>query len=129
MDGFPSSFSLRFWPWKLNNPAGVDAKDASDLYNRIMKQPAGFLACLCSDAVPERFLLKLFCFPLHLRSKVNHDISKYVVIYQGDGNSRKPLSNDDETFVALSEGLKVHGEENTEDISLRYVFVTFIILL
>ena len=43
------------------NLAGVDAGDVSDLARRSMKQRAGFLACMCRDVLPERYLLKLFC--------------------------------------------------------------------
>ncbi|PFX16329.1 hypothetical protein AWC38_SpisGene19409 [Stylophora pistillata] len=104
----------RFWPLI----ATVNAGDISNLDRRSMRQRAGFLACICRD--DERFLLKLFCFPLNWKSKVNEYISCYNVIYQGDGNSKKPLFNEDQTFVSLSEGLKVHGEKNIEDLSLTF---------
>ena len=102
------------------NLAGVDAGDVSDLARRSMKQRAGFLACMCRDVLPERYLLKLFCFPLRLKSKVNKDIAElnYDVIFQGDGNSKKPLFNEDETSVALSKGLKVHEGGDTDNLSL-----------
>ena len=101
------------------NLAGVDAGDVSDLARRSMKQRAGFLACMCRDVVPERYLLKLFCFPLHLKSKVNKNtVKNYDVIFQGDGNSKKPLFNEDETSVALSKGLKVHEGGDTDNLSL-----------
>ena len=102
------------------NLAGVDAGDVSDLARRSMKQRAGFLACMCRDVLPERYLLKLFCFPLRLKSKVNMDIAElnYDVIFQGDGNSKKPLFNEDETSVALSKGLKVHEGGDTDNLSL-----------
>ena len=102
------------------NLAGVDAGDVSDLARRSMKQRAGFLACMCRDVLPERYLLKLFCFPLRLKSKVNKDIAElnYDVIFQGDGNSKKPLFNEDETSVSLSKGLKVHEGGDTDNLSL-----------
>ena len=101
------------------NLAGVDAGDVSDLARRSMKQRAGFLACMCRDVVPERYLLKLFCFPLHLKSKVNKNtVKNYHVIFQGDGNSKNPLFNEDETSVALSKGLKVHEGGDTDNLSL-----------
>ena len=100
-----------------DNPAVVNAGVVSDLDRRSMRQRAGFLACICRD--DERFLLKLFCFPLNWKSEVHECTSRYNVIYQGDGNSKEPLFNDDQTFVSLSEGLKVHGEKNIEDLSLK----------
>ena len=103
-----------------DNRAGVNAGDVSNLDRRSMKQRAGFLACMCRDVLPERYLLKLFCFPLHLKSKVNMDIAElnYDVIFQGDGNSKKPLFNEDETSVSLSKGLKVHEGGDTDNLSL-----------
>ena len=85
-----------------------------------MKQRAGFLACLCNDAVPTRYLLNLFCFPLHLKSKVISDInvSSYFANFQGEGTSRKSLYNEDETFVSLSEGFKVDEARKDGGISL-----------
>ena len=115
------SFSLRFLPlWVVANLAGVDAGDVSDLARRSMKLRAGFLACMCQDVLPERYLLKLFCFPLRLKSKVNMDIAElnYDVIFQGDGNSKKPLFNEDEMSVSLSKGLKVHEGGDTGNLSL-----------
>ena len=102
------------------NLAGVDAGDVSDLARRSMKQRAGFLACMCRDVLPERYLLKLFCFPLRLKSKVNKDIAElnYDVIFQGDGNSKKPLFNEDGMSVSLSKGLKVHEGGDTGNLSL-----------
>ena len=102
------------------NLAGVDAGDVSDLARRSMKQRAGFLACMCRDVLPERYLLKLFCFPLRLKSKVNMDIAElnYDVIFQGDGNSKKPLFNEDGMSVSLSKGLKVHEGGDTGNLSL-----------
>ena len=101
------------------NLAGVDAGDVSDLARRSMKQRAGFLACMCRNVRRERYLLKLFCFPLHLKSKVNKNtVKNYDVIFQGDGNSKKPLFNEDETSVALSKGLKVHEGGDTDNLSL-----------
>ena len=84
-----------------------------------MKQRAGFLACMCRNVRRERYLLKLFCFPLHLKSKVNKNtVKNYDVIFQGDGNSKKPLFNEDETSVSLSKGLKVHEGGDTDNLSL-----------
>ena len=84
-----------------------------------MKQRAGFLACMCRNVGRERYLLKLFCFPLHLKSKVNKNtVKNYDVIFQGDGNSKKPLFNEDETSVSLSKGLKVHEGGDTDNLSL-----------
>ena len=105
----------------MDNPAGVNASDVSVLDRRSMKQRAGFLACMCRDVLPERYLLKLFCFPLRLKVKVYKGIAKldYDVIFQGDGNSKKPLFNEDETFVSLSKGLKVREEKHAEDLSLK----------
>ena len=101
------------------NLAGVDAGDVSDLARRSMKQRAGFLACMCRNVGRERYLLKLFCFPLHLKSKVNKNtVKNYDVIFQGDGNSKKPLFNEDETSVSLSKGLKVHEGGDTDNLSL-----------
>lgn len=101
------------------NLAGVDAGDVSDLARRSMKQRAGFLACMCRNVRRERYLLKLFCFPLHLKSKVNKNtVKNYDVIFQGDGNSKKPLFNEDETSVSLSKGLKVHEGGDTDNLSL-----------
>ena len=102
------------------NLPGIDAGDVSDLARRPMKQRAGFLACMCQDVLPERYLLKLFCFPLRLKSKVNMDIAElnYDVIFQGDGNSEKPLFNEDEMSVSLSKGLKVHEGGDTDNLSL-----------
>ena len=42
----------------------------------------------------------------------------YDVIFQGDGNSKKPLFNEDETSVSLSKGLKVHEGGDTDNLSL-----------
>ena len=85
-----------------------------------MKQYAGFLACLCSDAVPARYVLNMFCFPQHLSSKVSNDISsRYFVNMQGEGTSQKPLSSGDETCVSLSSGFEVQGARNVEDIVLK----------
>ena len=101
------------------NLASVDAGDVSDLDRRSMKQRAGFLACMCRNVRSERYLLKLFCFPLHLKSKVNKNtVKNYHVIFQGDGNSKKPLFNEDETSVSLSKGLKVHEGGDTDNLSL-----------
>ena len=102
-----------------DNRAGVNAGDVSNLDRRSMKQRAGFLACMCRNVRRERYLLKLFCFPLHLKSKVNKNtVKNYDVIFQGDGNSKKPLFNEDETSVSLSKGLKVHEGGDTDNLSL-----------
>ena len=102
-----------------DNRAGVNAGDVSNLDRRSMKQRAGFLACMCRNVRSERYLLKLFCFPLHLKSKVNKNtVKNYHVIFQGDGNSKKPLFNEDETSVSLSKGLKVHEGGDTDNLSL-----------
>ena len=102
-----------------DNRAGVNAGDVSNLDRRSMKQRAGFLACMCRNVRRERYLLKLFCFPLHLKSKVNKNtVKNYHVIFQGDGNSKKPLFNEDETSVSLSKGLKVHEGGDTDNLSL-----------
>ena len=102
-----------------DNRAGVNAGDVSNLDRRSMKQRAGFLACMCRNVRRERYLLRLFCFPLHLKSKVNKNtVKNYDVIFQGDGNSKKPLFNEDETSVALSKGLKVHKGGDTDNLSL-----------
>ena len=85
-----------------------------------MQQHAGFLACLCDDTVPSRYLLKMFCFPQHLRFGLNIDISsKYFVNMQGEGTSEKPLSCGDKTYVSLSNGFEVHGKGNVKDIVLK----------
>ena len=85
-----------------------------------MKRHAGFLACLCIDAVPARYVLNMFCFPQHLSSKVSDDIcSRYFVNMQGEGTSQKPLSSGDETCVSLSSGFEVQGAKNVEDIVLK----------
>ena len=102
-----------------DNRADVNAGDVSNLDRRSMKQRAGFLACMCRNVRRERYLLRLFCFPLHLKSKVNKNtVKNYDVIFQGDGNSKKPLFNEDETSVALSKGLKVHEGGDTDNLSL-----------
>ena len=102
-----------------DNRAGVNAGDVSNLDRRSMKQRAGFLACMCRNVRRERYLLRLFCFPLHLKSKVNKNtVKNYDVIFQGDGNSKKPLFNEDETSVSLSKGLKVHEGGDTDNLSL-----------
>ena len=104
---------------EADNRAGVNAGDVSNLDRRSMKQRAGFLACMCRNVRRERYLLKLFCFPLHLKSKVNKNtVKNYDVIFQGDGNSKKPLFNEDETSVSLSKGLKVHEGGDTDNLSL-----------
>ena len=104
---------------EADNRAGVNAGDVSNLDRRSMKQRAGFLACMCRNVRRERYLLKLFCFPLHLKSKVNKNtVKNYHVIFQGDGNSKKPLFNEDETSVSLSKGLKVHEGGDTDNLSL-----------
>ena len=102
-----------------DNRADVNAGDVSNLDRRSMKQRAGFLACMCRNVRRERYLLRLFCFPLHLKSKVNKNtVKNYDVIFQGDGNSKKPLFNEDETSVSLSKGLKVHEGGDTDNLSL-----------
>ncbi|PFX19700.1 Nephrocystin-3 [Stylophora pistillata] len=114
----------RFWPWWLKTSASFAWKYVSPLYDSIMKQHAGFLAFLCNDTVPGRYLLYLFCFPQHLRSRVNSDISStYFVNMQGEGTSQKPLSNGDETFVSLSNGFEVHGApaRNAEEVVLKFL--------
>ena len=83
-----------------------------------MKQQAGFLAYLCNDVVPSRYVLNMFCFPRQLRSKVNSDVS-YCVNMQGEGTSKKPLSSGDETCVSLSNGFEVQGAGNVEKIVLK----------
>ena len=113
-------FSFRFWPWLLKTFVSTPWKYATLLYDGIMKRHAGFLACLCSDAVPARYVLNMFCFPQHLRSKVSSDISSaYFVNMQGEGTSKKPLSSGDETCVSLSSGFEVQGARNVEDIVLK----------
>lgn len=101
--------------------ASVPWKYVSPLHDSIMEQRAGFLACLCKDEVPSRYLLTLYCFPAHLRSKLISDISStYFVNMQGEGTSQIPLSNGDEILVSLSDGFEVHGEWSTEDIVLTF---------
>lgn len=86
-----------------------------------MKQQAGFLACLCNDVVPSRYVLNMSCFPRQLRSKVNSDMSStYCVKMQGEGTSKKPLSSGDETCVSLSNGFEVQGAGNVEKIVLKF---------
>ena len=113
-------FSFRFWPWLLKTSASIPWKYASLLYDGIMKHQAGFFACLCNDVVPSRYVLHMFCFPWHLRSKVNSDMSStYCVNMQGEGTSKKPLSSGDETCVSLSNGFEVQGAGNVEKIVLK----------
>ena len=113
-------FSFRFWPWLLKTSASIPWKYASLLCDGIMKHQAGFLACLCNDVVPSRYVLNMFCFPQQLRSLVNSDISStYCVNMQGEGTSKKPLSSGDETCVSLSNGFEVQGAGNVEDIVLK----------
>ena len=84
-----------------------------------MKRHVGFLAFLCKDTVPSKYLLKLFCFPQHLRYGVDNYISsRCFVTLRREETSQKPLSIGDETYVSLSNGFEVHGAGNAEDIVL-----------
>lgn len=117
-----SPFYLRIWPWRLKGPFVGLRKLASDQYKRVMGQQPGFLACLCDDGnadKPTDYLLTLSCFPIHLKTKVNSDMSStYYVYYQGDVTSTKPLCVRDRAFVSLSKEFSLRQGGNTEDLYL-----------
>ena len=109
-------FSLRFWPLWLSKSTSATWGYFSALYDKIMKQRSGLLACLYKDTAPTRYWLKLLCFPQHLKYRVDstifpQDISRIC-------RERTPLSNGDETSVSLSDGSELHGDGKTEEIVL-----------
>ena len=116
------SFLLRIWIWRLKQSFVGLGKLASDLYNRVMGQQPGFLACLCDDGNDERptdYLLILSCFPIHLKYRVNSHISStYFVNFQGEGTSIPPLCVKDQVFVSLSEAFLVQQRGTPEDLYL-----------
>ena len=114
-------FLLRIWIWRLKEAFVGLTKLACDLYNRVMGQQPGFLACLCDDGNDKRpsdYLLTLSCFPIHLKYQVNSHISlTYNVNFQGEGTSIPPLCVKDQAFVSLSEAFLVQ-QGGTEDLYL-----------
>ena len=111
-------FFDRFRPVKLITSLLQSASSLSDfigkLSSRSRPQYAQFFTCLCETHVPGHFGLKLFCYPPRLQRDVNQQISTYIMTYAGKGNSYKPVCDEEEIFVSLSEAIKPHStdEEN-----------------
>lgn len=87
---------------------------ASRLCEGMAKQRADFLAFLhvrIADTVPTSYILKVVCFPTHLRYDAYQIIklSNIKVIFQGGGTSDEPLYNGERTKVSLSDGFKLQG--------------------
>ena len=110
----PSSF--RFWPLWLKKSTSAAWGYVSTLCDKIMKRRPGFLACLCKDVVPTKNWLKLLCFLQYLKSRVDNAIYPQDILWIC--REKTPLSYRDETFVSLSDGFELHGDEKTEEIVL-----------
>ena len=88
-----------------------------------MVKEAGFLARVCDAGYPSNYSLTLCCFPIHLKGQVHtHLCSDYRVCFQGEGNSLKPLCEEDRMFVSLSEAFTVPQEGNLDNFFLRLVY-------
>ena len=72
--------------------------------NTELARQAGFLACLCkTDSLESgHFLLKLCCYPVHLKSQAKKKIHNgYRVLLHDDADSCAALCENDEIRVAL----------------------------
>ena len=111
MFGF-SSFD-RFRPIKLVRSLLQSAlyfnEFVGKLCSRSRPQHARFFTCLCETGVPGHFGLKLFCYPPRLQYDVNRQISGCIVPYKGEGNSSKPVSEEEKIVVSLSEAIIPQG--------------------
>ena len=103
-------FFDRFRPVKLITSLLQSASSLSDFIGKLScrsrPQYAQFFTCLCETCVPGHFGLKLFCYPPRLQHDVNQQISTYIMTYAGKGNSYKPVCDEEEISVSLSEAIK-----------------------
>ena len=103
-------FFDRFRPVKLITSLLRSASSFSEfvgkLSSRSRPQHARFFSCLCETHVPGHFGLKLFCYPPTLQSDVDRQISACIMPYTGEGNSYKPVCDEEEISVSLSEAIK-----------------------
>ena len=112
VDSVCSLFNSRFavvMDW-VGQPFVVVKDVVCDLYRRLMAQWAGFKAYLCQDADRNKYVLTLFCYPIHLESKGKDLSSEYIVVLQGEGISSIPLCGQDRMSVNLSESFSVKQE-------------------
>ena len=105
-------FYFRSWPLWLMKSTSATRGYVSALYDKIMKQRPGFLACLCKDTVPTRYQLKLLCFHAAFKIQSRWRL-KIFCEYAGRRHIRLT-----ETFVFLSDGFELHGDGETEEIVL-----------
>ena len=116
-------FFDRFRPVKLITSLLQSASSFSDfigkLSSRSRPQYAQFFTCLCETHVPGHFGLKLFCYPQKLQHDVNQQISKCIVPYIGEGTSLKPICEEEDILVSLSEAIIPQGSD--EKNALQFV--------
>ena len=87
-------------------------------------QRGGFLARLFETGEREKFLMSLYCFPLHLRTSAREDaylaFKGMNVSFLGEETSRKPMSKADEIFVSLPDAIALDPSDQRET-KLKYV--------
>lgn len=98
----------------LLQSASVFKEFVEKVYSRSRPQHAQFFTCLYDTSVRGHYELKLFCYPAELQYEVNQKISGYIVPYQGEGRSSKPVCEEEKVSVSLSEAFspQVTDEEN-----------------
>lgn len=86
---------------------------------------------MCDVDEPNDFLLMMSCFPAYLEGQVKtcFKTSPYVVNFQGEGKSEKPLCTREQAFVSFSKAFSLVPRERKEDLYVLYVSViTFVII-
>ena len=113
----------RFRPIKLIRSLSQSASDSNEFVRKLCKrsrpQYARFFTCLCETSVRGHFGLKLFCYPQKLQHDVNQQISKCIVPYIGEGTSLKPICEEENILVSLSEAIIPQGSD--EKNALQFV--------
>ena len=119
----------RFRPIKLNRLLSQSASNFNKFVRKLCKrsrpQYARFFTCLCETGFRGHFGLKLFCYPQKLQHDVNQQISKRIVPYIGEGTSLKPICEEENILVSLSEAIIPQGSD--EKNALQFVRYNHII--
>lgn len=73
---------------------------------------------MCDVEKPNDFLLMLSCFPAYLEGQVktHFKTSPYVINFQGEGKSEKPLCEREQAFVSFSKAFSLAKSEKKEDL-------------
>ena len=113
----------RFRPIKLTRLLSQSASNFNKFVRKLCKrsrpQYARFFTCLCETGFRGHFGLKLFCYPQKLQHDVNQQISKCIVPYIGEGTSLKPICEEEDILVSLSEAIIPQGSD--EKNALQFV--------